>query len=109
MIDSKHNWNSALKPLFIGFIFSIIFVLSAYLIAEQHLLKGLQLHIALFVAALVQAAIQLIFFMHLLIESKPRWNLLIFLFTVLVMVIVVAGSLWIMYHINYNNMLMPGE
>ena len=56
--------------------------------------------------ALVQLVVQLIFFLHLLNESKPRWNLIFFISTIGIILIVVVGSVWIMNHLNYNMMPM---
>jgi cytochrome o ubiquinol oxidase operon protein cyoD len=52
--------------------------------------------------ALIQLFIQLVFFLHLDRGSKPRWNLGILAFAILVVVIIVFGSLWIMANLNYN-------
>jgi heme/copper-type cytochrome/quinol oxidase subunit 4 len=46
--------------------------------------------------------VQLIFFVHLDQERKPRWNLMVLLFAVLVVVIICFGSLWIMKNLNYH-------
>jgi cytochrome o ubiquinol oxidase operon protein cyoD len=48
--------------------------------------------------------VQLHYFFHLGQESKPRWNLLMFLFMALVLVVVVFGSLWIMYSLEHYDM-----
>ena len=37
--------------------------------------------------------------------SEERWNLIAFLFTLLIIGIVVVGSLWIMYNLNINMMV----
>ncbi len=55
--------------------------------------------------ALVQAIFQLLFFLHLGQEAKPRWEMLVFYFMLLVLFIVVIGSLWIMN--DLNNRVMP--
>jgi cytochrome o ubiquinol oxidase operon protein cyoD len=52
--------------------------------------------------ALTQLLTQLIFFLHLDRESKPRWNMTVLLFAVTVVVIIVFGSLWIMDNLNYH-------
>lgn len=52
--------------------------------------------------AVTQLFVQIIFFLHLGKESKPRLNLMAFLFMILVVVIVVLGSLWIMQNLDYN-------
>ena len=43
-------------------------------------------------------------YLHLGLESKPRWNLMMFLFMVLLIFVLVGGSMWIMYNLNYNVM-----
>jgi cytochrome o ubiquinol oxidase operon protein cyoD len=53
--------------------------------------------------AFLQFLAQLIFFLHLGKETKPRWNLFIFVTTIIGIGILVGGSLWIMNHLNYNH------
>lgn len=52
--------------------------------------------------AISQLLVQLIFFLHLGRGSNVRWNILVFLFATLVILIVVIGSLWIMNNLDYN-------
>lgn len=97
----------------IGFILSIILTLAAYLLVDQHVVSGHMawghsfLMVAVVALALVQMIVQLIFFLHLGRESKPYWNLIVFLYAFLLVTIIVIGSLWVMYHLNYNMMHMP--
>ncbi len=88
-----------------GFIGSLLLTLAAYFtVVGSHGPKlGIDLAVAAF--AVVQAALVLYFYLDLGKESKPHWNITVFLFMVLVTVLIVAGSIWIMYHLNYN--LMP--
>ena len=105
MIDPQHGWNVSYKPQFIGFILSMMLIISAYRIVTHHHLSEDLLTLTLIGLALGQAVVQLVFFLHLGLESKPRWNMLMFLFTVMVILIVLGGSLWIMDNLDYN--LMP--
>lgn len=57
--------------------------------------------------AVIQLFVQIIFFLHLGKESKPRLNLMAFLFMILVVLIVVIGSLWIMQNLDYNMQHSP--
>ncbi len=99
--------NTSFKSYLIGFILSIVLTLIPYfLVTNTPLNKEVLLAIVLGVA-LLQLVVQLIFFLHLGREEKPRWNLIMLISTLGVVVIVVAGALWIMYHLNYN--MMPGE
>jgi cytochrome o ubiquinol oxidase operon protein cyoD len=54
--------------------------------------------------ALLQLIVQLICFMHVGQEEEPRWKLLVFDFTLVVIVIVVFGTLWIMGHLDHSSM-----
>jgi cytochrome o ubiquinol oxidase subunit IV len=97
MLDIEHKWNVGIWPLVVGFILSIALTLGAYFFGAGSWVL---------VLAGVQALVQSIFFMHVGLESKPHWYLISFLFLLLVMVVVVGGSLWIMYNLNYQMMPM---
>lgn len=106
MLDAKHSWNQNRKPLCIGFALSILLTLSAYWITQKSIFSGALFLYAIFGLAALQALVQLLFFFHLGIESRPRWNLISFLFMILVIIVVFGGSLWIMQNLNYS--MMPG-
>ena len=52
--------------------------------------------------ALLQILVQLVYFLHMNSSSEGSWNLIAFIFTVLIVAILVVGSLWIMFHLNTN-------
>lgn len=96
------------KSYSIGFLLSLLLTFAAYFLAINPWLSrysGWIQDSAISFAATVQAVIQLLLFLNLIAEPRPRWNLVVFLFMLLVVAILVIGSLWIMYHLNYN--LMP--
>lgn len=97
-----------LRSYVVGFILSILLTLTAFLIVKDKLLTGWGLTLALIGFAVIQLMVQLLFFLHLDRESKPRWSLLVFGFMTLVLAIVVIGSLWIMNNLNYR-VMMPSE
>lgn len=104
MIDLHHGWNRSLKPLFLGFTLSVILTYAAYRIVTRSHLAEEALIYTLFSLGAVQALLQFVFFLHVGLESKPHWNIITFLFMVLVVVVVIGGSLWIMHTLNYNVM-----
>ncbi len=91
----------------IGFVLSLILTLAAYFAVVAHLFAPTQLRITIGVLALAQAAVQLFFFLRIGQEQKPHWKMMVFLFMLLVLVVIVFGSLWIMYNLNYNLMTNP--
>ena len=109
MIDRHHGWNKSYKPLTLGYILSLLLTFASYRIVTKLHLTSTELTLTVFGFAILQGLIQLVFFLHLGVESKPYWNLITFLFMVLIIVIVVGGSLWIMANLHYNPMITkPG-
>jgi cytochrome o ubiquinol oxidase subunit IV len=93
-----------LKAYLWGFFFCLILTLTAFWIAAKDLFTGWQFAIALFSLAFLQLLVQLVFFLHLAKEDKPRRNFHIFLFMAFILTIVFLGSLWVMYNLDYNMM-----
>jgi cytochrome o ubiquinol oxidase subunit IV len=109
MTDKNHETpKGTVWTYSLGFILSLALTLTAYFAVKHHISTGHLFpsdKIMLAVLALLAAAqlgTQLVFFLHLNHESKPRWNLTVFAFMLMVLVIIVAGSLWIMNNLNYH-------
>lgn len=85
-----------------GYMLSIGLTLSAYLLVRYHAASYRWLAAAISVLAVLQFLVQMIFFLHLRAETKPRWKLFVLLFMMLVVIILVFGSLWIMNNLNYR-------
>jgi cytochrome o ubiquinol oxidase operon protein cyoD len=85
-----------------GFVLSTILTLTAYSLVVNGILHDWTLAYAIIGLALLQLIVQLLFFLHLGRENEPRWNLLAFDFTLVVVVIIVIGSIWIMNNLHYN-------
>lgn len=92
---------------FAGFIISVGLTLAAY-VPVSHLVHAssgpdhLGLTIVVIGLAIVQLLVQLVFFLHLGRESKPRWRSWALVFAVLVVLVIVGGSLWIMNNLDYR-------
>lgn len=86
----------------IGFVLSLALSLVAYFLVAKQMLSSQSVVIWIIGLAVAQLLVQLTFFLHLGRESKPRWNLIVLLFALLVLLILVLGSLWIMNNLNYH-------
>lgn len=102
---SLETHHGTMKSYLIGFSFSILLTLLAYFIVSEHLFTGWFLIGSITLLCVVQVTLQLIFFLHLGDETRPRWNLISFFFMLGVIVILVLGSLWIIE--NLNERMMP--
>ncbi len=105
MIEADHKWNTSFLAPVAGLILSVGLTLTAYFIVVTQSLSGGALSGTIFSLAIVQTLIQLFFFLHIGLESKPRWSLMTFLFMVLVLAIIMGGTIWIMHSLNYNLMV----
>jgi cytochrome o ubiquinol oxidase operon protein cyoD len=63
---------------------------------------------ALAALAIGQMGVHLAFFLHITTGPDNTNNVLALAFGVLIVGIVIAGSLWIMYHLN-SNMMVPNQ
>ncbi|GAA3402172.1 cytochrome o ubiquinol oxidase subunit IV [Paenibacillus hodogayensis] len=94
-----HESHGSLKSYVTGFLLSIVLTIIPLVVVLNHWLQGTAAMVVLLVSAVLQFAVQLLFFMHLREEKKPRWNLMALLLGLVILVTIVLGSIWIM---NYN-------
>ena len=104
--EAKKQWHGSLKAYVVGFIGSLILTIVAFLVTIYKPVEGFTLLAGLVALALTQAVVQLLFFLHVGQEAKPRWETWVFFFMVLVLCIIALGTLWIIYNLNWRTMSM---
>lgn len=92
-----------------GFVSCVVLTLAAYFSATEHWFGRNEIIGVVAGLAILQCIIQLIRFLHLDNEFKPRWKLLVFSVMLTVVLILVIGSLWIMDSLNYRMMESPSQ
>lgn len=91
----------------VGFVLSVLTTLAAFLFVMNGLLpKDTLVYVVLGIAAL-QLTVQMVFFLHL--GQGSRWKALTFWFTLLLLLIIVIGTIWIMHNLDYNMMHMTPD
>jgi len=95
----------------IGFLLSVVLTAIPFALvmtnafADSRITAGIVM-----ICAVVQIVVHMIYFLHMNTKSENGWTLMALIFTVILVVIVLAGSLWVMYHMNLNMMpQMSGE
>ena len=101
--DAAHG---TVKSYVIGFVLSVILTAIPFGLVMTHMLPVATLVPVIVAVGIVQILVHLYFFLHMNTSSSQMWNNAAFVFTVLIVGIVVIGSLWVMYHLNAN--MMPG-
>lgn len=93
--------HGTVKSYIVGFIISLVLTIIPFVIVAKHMLSNNAMYITIGLFALAQLFIQLVFFLHLSFKSSAKWNLSVFLFTLVVVLILVLGSLWIMINLDF--------
>jgi cytochrome o ubiquinol oxidase subunit 3 len=92
----------------IGLLLSVALTATSFWAANTSLLWGPGVPLGLAVLAVAQMGIHLVFFLHITTGPDNTNNVLALAFGILIVILVVAGSLWIMANLN-DNMMLPAE
>ncbi len=99
--------HGSLRGYLTGFVLASILTIIPFWLVMGHVIESKPLTILLVLAlAAVQIVVHMIYFLHLNTKSEHGWNMLAFIFTLVLVVIVLGASLWVMYNENANMMPM---
>lgn len=98
------NGEKTIKSYLTGLILALILTCLAFGAVSQHWFSLSGTYAFIIALAVVQLVVHVICFLRLNFSKEGRWNTLPFLFTILVILVILLGSLWIMYNLNYNMM-----
>jgi cytochrome o ubiquinol oxidase operon protein cyoD len=59
--------------------------------------------------AIVQIYVHMVFFLHMTSKAEGGWTWMSLIFTLVLVVITLSGSLWVMYHLKTNMTLPTAE
>ena len=99
--DHDHG---SFKTYMIGFLLSVVLTAIPFWLVMTGALPAATTGLIITAFAVVQIVVHMIFFLHMNHKSEGGWNMLALIFTIVVVVIAVAGSVWVMYHLNVNMM-----
>lgn len=99
--------HATFRGYMVGFALSVLLTVIPFWLVMGEVLPSKNLTIALILAfAVVQMLVQVVYFLHLDTRSQGGWNMLAAIFTIILVVIAIAGSLWVMFNMNSNMMPM---
>jgi len=88
-----------------GFLLSAVLTAIPFWLVMTGALADKQATVLIVIAlAVVQILVHTVAFLHLNTRSEGGWTLMAYIFTAVIVLIVISGSLWIMYHLNSNMM-----
>ncbi|MBP0440610.1 cytochrome o ubiquinol oxidase subunit IV [Tianweitania sediminis] len=87
-----------------GFLLSVVLTAIPFWLVMTGTLSTQLTAVIVVGMAVVQIVVHMVFFLHMDPRSEEGWNIMALGFTLIVVVIVLSGSLWVMYHLNSNMM-----
>ena len=110
--DQTHGGaaHGSFKGYMIGFLLSVVLTAIPFWLVMAKVIPNAQTTTAIVLAfAVVQILVHMVYFLHLNTSSEGGWNMLALIFTMVLVVITLSGSLWVMYHMNANMMPMSAQ
>ena len=105
--DDDVGYHATVKGYVTGFLLSVVLTAIPFWLVMAKVLPPGATRFTILAFAGVQVVVHMVWFLHLNAKVEGGWTMLAFLFTVIVVVIMLAGSIWVMYHMNAN--MMPPD
>ena len=97
--------HASFRAYMIGFGLSVVLTVIPFGLVLGDVLDSVGLTLFFIIAlGTVQMVVHMIYFLHLNTKSEGGWMLIALAFTVMLVVIAIAGSIWIMFHLDSNMM-----
>ncbi len=105
--DDAHGdaGQATLQGYLTGFVLSVVLTaIPFWLVMGKAIANPRLAAFVLLAFAAVQIVVHMVYFLHMNASSEGGWNLLALIFTLVLVLITLSGSLWVMYHLNENMM-----
>ena len=110
--DHGHDGHDhgSVKSYVTGFILSVILTAIPFWLVMGEVFDSKLLTAFLIMGfAVVQIVVHMIYFLHMNPRSEGGWTMMALIFTLVIVGIALAGSLWVMHHLNANMMPMTHD
>lgn len=108
--DAHEAGHGSLRDYLIGFFLSVILTAIPFWLVMTDAIADKQATALVIMAfAAVQIVVHMIYFLHMNTKAENGWTIMALIFTVILVIIALSGSLWVMYHLNHNMMPMTHD
>ena len=105
--DHDEAGHGTLKSYMTGFVLSAVLTAIPFWLVMAHVIEDSQIAaLAVMGIGFVQIVVHMVYFLHMNTKSEGGWTMLALIFTVVMVAITLAGSIWVMYHMNGNMLPM---
>ena len=99
------GYHATVEGYLIGFFLSMVLTaIPFWLVMGQVIPSSKVTAFVILAFAAVQMVVHMIYFLHLNAKVESGWSALALTFTGALVIIMLAGSIWVMYHMNTNMM-----
>ena len=103
-VEAAHG---TMRDYVTGFVLSVILTAIPFWLVMNGVIASAGMTAAVILGfAAVQIVVHMVYFLHMNARSEGGWNMLALIFTAVFVVIILAGSMWVMHHMNKNMMPM---
>ena len=102
----EHVVHYSTKDYTIGFVLAVLLTVIPFWLVMGNVLEPEMTRFVIMGFAAVQVVVHMIYFLHMNSKSEGGWNMMALILTIVLLGIILAGSIWVMYHMNAN--MMPG-
>ncbi|MGC3985651.1 MAG: cytochrome o ubiquinol oxidase subunit IV [Pseudorhodoferax sp.] len=100
--------HSSMREYVIGFVLSVILTAIPFWLVMNNVIENRTTAVLVLGGfAVVQILVHMVYFLHMNGKVEGGWTMLSTIFTVVFVAIAIAGTLWVMFHMNTN--MMPGH
>ncbi|WP_277811162.1 cytochrome o ubiquinol oxidase subunit IV [Chromohalobacter canadensis] len=103
--QQENERSSELRSYVVGYVLALILTLTPFALVAWSDLSNMKLWSVIGICALIQIVVHFRFFLHVSLAKQKREDLHLILFTTLILVIMVGGTLWII--LNLYTRIMP--
>ena len=110
--ESAHDAHGqgSMRDYVIGFVLSVILTVIPFWLVMGEVLESRVWTVALIMLfGAVQIVVHMVYFLHMNRKSEGGWILMSLIFTGIIILIALVGSLWVMHHLDTNMMPMSPE
>ena len=103
--DEHSDYHASIKGYLTGFFLSVVLTAIPFWLVMAKVLptSGMTALVVLGFAT-VQIVVHMVYFLHMNTRVEGGWSMLALLFTGVLVLIMLSGSIWVMYHLNTNMM-----
>lgn len=107
MSDHSGGGHGSLKTYIIGFVLSVVLtVIPFYIVMAEVDISANMATGLIFLLGGLQMIVHIHYFLHVTLKVEEGWQAMSAGLTVLLLVIVLSGSIWVMFNLEAN--MMPG-